>query len=328
MHLKPAVIPGPFQQRVSAIGPGLLARFVLASVPALLLGLWAVGLRSAAELPSSWIDALATGAALWLPRVLLALFVSVAWAVVFSRVRNRQLDTGWLYLAWMFVLLLPAATPLPLVVIGLSFGLLFGCHAFGGTGRYIVNPALLGLVFLEMAYPAAMDHYGVAGASATSTWSLLAGGGPEALFAAGITWRDVVLGLEVAVLGAPSAVLCLAGLGYLVARRLAPWRLPVGALAGLLAMAWLFGGQAWYWFPALGSFTLALAFIACDPTTVPESRAGQWSMGLLFGALTAILRTLNPDHPEGSLQALLLASLAAPVIDHWAALRRRDDQDD
>jgi len=100
------------------------------------------------------------------------------------------------------------------------------------------------------------------------------------------------------------------------------WRVPAGALAGLLITAWAFGTHPWYWQAVTGSFALALAFVASDPTTVPESRAGQWTLGFLFGALTVILRTLNPEHPEGSLQALLLATLASPLVDHWATTRQ------
>ena len=68
-----------------------------------------------------------------------------------------------------------------------------------------------------------------------------------------------------------------------------------------------------------GSFAFALAFVATDPTTTPVTRPGRWTFGIAFGALTIVIRMLNPEHPEGTLFALLLASLLTPLADHLAA---------
>lgn len=315
----PAIKPfnsQPFHQRVNAISARVLSSFLLASVPALMAGLWFLGWYSSEG------QTLGAGVFLWLPRVVLAMLVSYGWAIVFSRSRGRSPDTGWWYIAWLFILLLPASFPLPLLVVGLSFGLLFGCHVFGGTGRYIVNPALLGAVFLSVAYPAALETQGLTAASSISTWSQFITGGPQSLSAIGISWWDAFLSQEAVALGAFSSILCFVGLIFLAARGLTPWRIPAGAMAGLMVTAWAFGAYPWYWQAITGSFALALAFVATDPTTVPESREGQWSLGLLFGALTVILRTLNPEHPEASLQALLLATLVTPLVDHWATARK------
>jgi len=312
-------IPSEFQRRAEALRFSLLSRFILFSTPALLAGLWAVG-EHLPDAGQSWSQAVAQALVLLLPRLAVAALVSFGWALAFARARGRDLDAGWLFAAWFYTLLLPAATPLPLVVIGLSFGLVFGCHVFGGTGRYIVSPALLGAVFLNVAYPAVMGSHWLPGGG-PSTWSLAAGG-EDALAAAGVAWLDAALGREVAAFGVPSAVLCLAGALILVLQGLASPRVIGGGLLGLLLVAVPFEVPGWHWQPVLGSFAFVLAFVATDPSTLPESHAGRWSLGLVYGALTVALRMLNPEHPEGSLFALLLASLITPLVDYWAAARR------
>lgn len=318
--------------------------FILASVPAVILGLWSVGthtlgasagLEGEADWPlrlirdlgadpsqPQFLHAVLLGACYFLPRLAAAALVSLAWAGMFARLRHRALDLGWFHAAWLFTLLLPAGLPLPLLVIGLSFGLVFGCHVFGGTGRYIVNPALLGVVFLTIAYPQSMDSHWVPGHVLPATWTVAATQGQAALAAAGTGWLDLVIGREVAAIGSPAAGACLAGALLLILMGLTSWRIPAGALAALLLAGVGFESVSWQWQPVLGTFAFALAFIATDPSTMPASRHGRWALGLVFGVLTIVIRMLNPEHPEGTLFALLLATLVTPLVDHWAARGR------
>lgn len=230
-------IPADPHRRPGAIDGRLLGWFALASAPALVLGLANLGRRvltsPAAEASDAlnrlgpgadepaWLATLAAGAAFLVPRLAVASVVSLFWAGLFARLRGLRLDPGWFISAWLFTLLLPAGIPLSFVVWGLSFGLVFGCHVFGGTGRYIVSPALLGAVFLTFAYPSAMDGQWVPGTELTTTWSVAAGEGLDAVLEAGTTWLDVALGREVAALGTPAALACLAGAAFLIGLGLA-----------------------------------------------------------------------------------------------------------
>jgi Na+-transporting NADH:ubiquinone oxidoreductase subunit B len=284
----------------------MLNGFLLASFPALLLSLWSIGL-------------IKPGLSLFIPRLAIAILTSLVWVFLFARLRDRQPDPGWLYCAWIFTLLMPAAIPLPLIIIGLSFGLVFGSLVFGGTGRYFVNPALLGAAFLLLAYPALMNGHWLPAGDAASTWSVASGQGTAVLSETGVRWLDVAIGREVAALGVPAAGACLAGALFLILIGLASWRIVIGGLLGMVAVSVGFDSIAWHWQPMLGNFAFALAFIATDPTTTPASRGGRWILGLTFGAVTVVIRMLNPEHPEGTVFALLLASSLAPLADHLAA---------
>ena len=58
-------------------------------------------------------------------------------------------------------------------------------------------------------------------------------------------------------------------------------------------------------------------FVLTDASTLPLTRAGRWIHGLLFGALVVAIRVLDPTHPDGSLFAVLLATLFVPLIDYF-----------
>ncbi len=319
---------------------GTLRQYFIASLPAAVVGVWNLGdrlQRELAEAADVWqlgllgpllesagatdnpLISLALGASFFGPLLITASVTSRAWAEIFSRVRGRPVDEGWFLSAWLYSLLLPATLPLHYAAIGLSFGAVFGCHVFGGTGRYIVNPALLGLAFISISYPDLLAQgRWLPGSDAVSSWALVATEGVEATAAGGMSWAALFLGSETAALGTPSALASLLGVAYLITRKIASASIVAGALIGLLVTAELFGEISWLWHLALGNFAFVLAFIATDQTTRPTSFAGGWAYGALFGVLLIVLRMADPNHPEATVSALLLASLCVPLIDHIA----------
>ena len=58
--------------------------------------------------------------------------------------------------AALFTLSLPPRTPVWVAVVGIVFGVVFGKAVFGGFGRNIFNPALVGRCFIYVAFPAHM----------------------------------------------------------------------------------------------------------------------------------------------------------------------------
>ena len=63
---------------------------------------------------------------------------------IFAVVRKHKIHEGFLVTGLIFPLVLPPTTPLWVVAVGVMFGVLFGKEMFGGTGRNIFNPALVG----------------------------------------------------------------------------------------------------------------------------------------------------------------------------------------
>lgn len=315
--------------RARSAGPGtidrapdttqILSLFIVASLPAALLGAWNAGaghLVAGGAAADSAPAAFAAGLALWLPLLIGAALTALAWEVLFAGLRQRPADPGWAMSAWLYVLLLPPQTPLVFAVLGMSFGAVFGHHVFGGTGRYVASPAVIGALFLHFAYPSLSQ--------ADSTFgSLIALGATATVEHVG--WWSAFAGREPGLLGTPSALAALAGALYLVIRGVVSLRTLGGGLLGLL-LASLGGGLPVHWHFVLGNVAFCWAFVLTDPTTQPLTKSGRWLYGAAFGALVILMREADPAHPDGSLFAVLLAALLVPVID-YATLRvqiRRD----
>jgi len=315
----------------------LLQALIWASLPAAIIGIWNLGfqllrLQAAPALlerldlnpdPASVISCFIAGAAVMAPLLATATAVSGFWAWAFSTLRRQPLDSAWLPMAWLFVLLLPPSTSLPAAALAMSFGAVVGAHIFGGSGRYLASPALLGALFLTMSYPefVAVPLPGT-DIAITSTWAQLAANGIE-----GSTLLPYASGREIGAIGAVSTFACLAGALYLIHAGAASWRIVAGGILGILIPAvfltWadVDGALPGQWHLALGNLAFALAFLITDPGAAPLTRPARWLLGFTTGALTVIIRTLDPAHPEAVLHAALLSVLTVPLWDYLVVRR-------
>ncbi|HZX24305.1 MAG TPA: RnfABCDGE type electron transport complex subunit D [Woeseiaceae bacterium] len=337
--------------------PAALLLVVVATLPAWAVGLWFTGTqiisaagpelaavigpwRAAfvAAVPQAALPA-AVGLAYFLPLLFVALAAGLVWETLFARLRRRPVDCGIFHTAWLLVLLLPAGASPGTVAVGASFAFVVGKLLFGGTGRYLVSPALLGLVFLHFAYPGTPEPalaFPVAGAQPETALDVALAGGTEALAAAGHSLMAVAAGNDIGAFGTTSALACALGAVLLMLGGLVSWRIVVAALVGSLAMtlalnAWGPEDPAfdlpWRWHLVTGGFAFLIAFIATDPVGASVTRPGRWIYGLVIGAAAILFRVANSSHPEGTIYAVLLISLAAPAIDHaviaWQMRRHR-----
>jgi Na+-transporting NADH:ubiquinone oxidoreductase subunit B len=56
--------------------------------------------------------------------------------------------------------------------------------------------------------------------------------------------------------------------------------------------------------------------MATDPVSAAMTERGKWFYGALIGALTILIRVINPAYPEGIMLAILFGNVFAPVIDY------------
>jgi len=342
----------PFVRDVVSV-QGMANNLVIATLPCWLIGLWSLGHQSnlamiALELTQlpGWRGAILTGSGIgydpantfacvvhgfvyFLPAFIVALAVGSIWDAIFAEVRGTPVDEGLLSGAWLFALILPAGAPLYQVGLGMTFGMVVGKQVFGGSGRYLVNPAVLGVTFLLFAYPDLVFGAGawipVPGFTATLPLQVAGAGGVAALLDAGLAWRDLFIGMRPGAVGTMSVLGCLIGAAYLVVTDTASWRVMLGALLGVVVTVFVFNGWAgngnpvvdipWTWHLVLGGLAFGVVFLATDPVACAMTDAGRWAFGVLIGLLAVVIRIANPAHGESILFAVLLASLFAPVID-------------
>ncbi len=66
--------------------------------------------------------------------------------------------------------------------------------------------------------------------------------------------------------------------------------------------------------------------MATDPVSASMTETGKWYYGGLIGAMTILIRAINPAFPEGIMLAILFGNVFAPLIDYFvvqANIKRR-----
>jgi Na+-transporting NADH:ubiquinone oxidoreductase subunit B len=327
--------------------------FVIASLPAWAIGLWNLGYQTnmaiadfQVEDVSGWRGWLLDGSGIgfdagsisacfihgllyFIPVIAVALAVGAFWEALFAKLRKKPVDEGLLAIAWLFALMLPATVPMYQVALGMTFGIVIGKLIYGGSGRYLLSPALLGLVFLAFSYPSLLSGEGawvpLSGYDQPTVLELLTDeGGLSVITAVDYNYWQLFIGNKPGAIGVVSPFGILLGAFFLVLTGVASWRIMLGAAAGFIGIAMISNAVApdhylysvpWYWHIVLGGFVFGTVFIATDPVAGPMTDPGRWGFGILVGSLTMIIRLFNPSYYEGVMFAILLAGIFSPLID-------------
>ncbi len=207
---------------------------------------------------------------------------------------------------------LPPTLPLYMVVIGAFVSIIISKELFGGIGRNIANPAIVGRIFLALAFPVAMTTF-VAPHVTLPSADIVSSATPLSPSAAALTPLTLALGTHAGVLGETSAIAILLGFAYLLATRTIGWQIPVAYVGTVFAMSLLTGhdpiAQA-----LSGGLLLGAVFMATDYTTTPSTTKGKVVFALGCGLITCLIRfwgNLN----EGVAYSILFMNLLVPHID-------------
>ena len=300
-----------------------MSMVIVALVPAVLASIYFFGLRMLAMIVVSY----AVGGAV---------------EVIFAVVRKEEINEGFLVTGLLFPLIMPPAAPLWMVAVGVAFGVLVGKEVFGGTGRNLFNPALVGRCFLLVAYAPVLAASRIApgggwcGRAFEYATDTVSGATPLVAaksepFEKWASFADLFFGSVTGSAGETSALALLAGGIFLVVIGVANWRTVVSILVafGLLTAA-LHGFDlrivAWHFLA--GGLLLGVFFMATDPVTSPMTGAGKVAYGVLIGAVTVLIRNLT-GYVEGVTFAILLGNICAPILDEiFIALHLRRLRDE
>lgn len=229
---------------------------------------------------------------------------------------------------------LPASIPWWIVVIGALVAIGIAKMSFGGLGKNPFNPALVGRVFLLIAYPVQMTSFPQPQWSLTDAFS---GATPLAAMKAGavqsttVDFQDLFFGGIPGSLGEVAAVALLAGFVYLLWRRVITWHTPVAVLGTMALFAFFvalgrhMSGAALYEFPTFhvlaGGAILGAVYMATDYAISPMTHKGMLIYGIGIGAITMCIR-LWGAYPEGMSFAILVMNAAVPLINKYVKPKR------
>jgi Na+-transporting NADH:ubiquinone oxidoreductase subunit B len=284
----------------------------------------------------------------WRVVALLAVVCAAAVAAeyAFTRQWKEPVSSAVLVSAVLFTFSLPPTLPLWMAALGIVFGIVFGKMVYGGFGRNVFNPALTGRAFVYVSFgnymtaqwarpwadfPAGLARWGFtaetapADAFTTATPGMLLKLAPEALAAQGVPASDLsawtlALGQTPGVIGGTSAALTLLCGLYLVWKKTANYRIVLSGFLGFAAvqtLCWACGlGHAVDPLRAAlgGSLVIGLFFYATDPVSASQTNPGRWIYGAFIGAMSSLISTFSA-WPAGTMFAILLANMFAPVMD-------------
>jgi electron transport complex protein RnfD len=280
------------------------------------------------------------GAAAWHfgPGALLLVAASTLGALVPERLfgRGTLLDGSAAITGILLGLTLPPGLPLWMAFLGGVFAIGFGKMVFGGLGRNVFNPALLGRAFLQAAFPVALTTWAPPGGP---WWTLrgdplalpllspaaadtVTGATPLGLMKferTGTDLSDLLLGSTGGSLGETSALVILLCGAFLALRNHLDWRIP----ASILGTVALFAGILHLLDPERhpgplfmllsGGLVLGAVFMATDMVTSPVTHRGRWIFGIGIGVLVVVIRTWG-GLAEGVMYAILLMNALVPFL--------------
>ena len=223
---------------------------------------------------------------------------------------------------------LPASIPWWIVIIGAFVAIGVAKMTFGGLGKNPFNPALVGRVFLLIAYPVQMTSFPTVENPALDA---LSGATPLAAVkfgtaAGSLPMTDLLLGNMPGSLGEVAAVAIILGFLYLLWRKVITWHIPVTVLATMAVFAFVValtkgGDAALLWqFPLFhvlaGGAMLGAIFMATDYATSPMTVKGSVIFAIGIGAITMCIR-LWGAYPEGMSFAILIMNACVPLINKY-----------
>ena len=228
---------------------------------------------------------------------------------------------------------LPASIPWWIVVIGAFVAIAIAKMTFGGLGKNPFNPALVGRVFLLIAYPVQMTTFLM---PVNGAFDALSGATPLAAVKHGaaadvLGVQELLLGNMPGSMGEVAALALLCGFVYLLGRRVITWHIPVTVLATMALFAFVVAlcsgesGAALWQLPLFhmlaGGAILGAVFMATDYSTSPMTVRGGVIFAVGIGAITMCIR-LWGAYPEGMSFAILIMNACVPLINKYVKPKR------
>jgi Na+-translocating ferredoxin:NAD+ oxidoreductase subunit D len=332
-----SIAAGPFAHDRSSVDR-IMLQVCLALVPATLFGLVMFG----------W-----PAINLWIITCASALATEAACLHLMGQPQRRLLDGSALLTGWLLAISLPPWAPWWIGVGGSVFAIGIGKQLYGGIGQNIFNPAMLARVALLIAFPLHMTTWALpaplfsAGAPGfLEGLSITFGGMPltdgmvgatalgnlkteltlnhtaDEILSKSFSFWSAFFGTTAGSMAETSEFLLLLGGGWLIAKKIIHWEIPVSMLLAVFVMGVIAqqanpaGYPGGFYHLASGGLIMGALFIATDPVTSPVSRTGRLIFGAGCGVLIYLIRTWG-NFPEAVAFAVLFMNALTPLIDRY-----------
>ena len=271
-------------------------------------------------------------------RSLLLCLVTSAAAVfsewIFKRKANKPVSEAVFVTSILFTLTLPPSTPYWVAALGIAFGIVFGKEVFGGFGRNVFNPALVGRAFVYVSFPKFLTIQWTQNAFNSS---LLGGftsyiqpqidgvstATPMLLFRSTgqlTDYRSLLFGNISGSMGETSAILIILAGIYLLYTKTAAKESMLGVIIGFVGLTLTMNLIGVEQVPnpifglLSGGILFGAVFMATDPISSPKTKEAKWIYGILIGMITVVIRGFAL-FAGGIMFAILIGNTFAPILD-------------
>ena len=290
----------PAPQISSAVTTHIIMRDVLVSlIPATLAAVAFFGLRAALVIAVS-IGSCVLFEYLW-----------CRWRHLPNTVNDLSAAVTGLLLAFN----VPSTLPFYMVIIGAFVAIIMTKELFGGIGRNFANPAIVGRIFLAVAFPVAMTNFVQPNQifPFPPPVDMMSSATPLAPTAEPTSLLALFVGQHAGVLGETSALALLLGSIFLLYRPVITWHIPASYL-GTVALLSLLAGKDPLVQLCSGGVMLGAIYMATDYSTCPATKRGKLVFGIGCGLITCLIRFYG-NLNEGVAYSILFMNLLVPYID-------------
>ena len=270
-------------------------------------------------------------------QIFLACITGLITEALFLRLRGSEIkpeiaDGSVVLTAILLAISIPSIAPWWIIVLGVSFAVIFGKQIFGGLGNNPFNPAMLGYAFLLISYPMQMTQWPADYLSMGQAVDVIFGlsniDGLTGATSLDYLKTQLTMGISIQELELNSISQLWINIGfllggiYLLLRRIILWQIPVSLLLGVVVMSTVlslvdsnqFASSLFH--VVNGATMLAAFFIATDPVTASTTPSGRIIYGFLIGILIVIIRVFG-GYPDAVAFAVLLLNITVPLIDFY-----------
>ncbi len=288
--------------------PQMMQQVLLALVPGVLV----------------WVLLFGGGAiVMLLAAVAAALLAEVSCLYLRGRPLKTVTDGSAVVTAVLLVLCLSPAAPFWVAMVAAAFAIAIGKHAFGGLGRNLFNPAMLGFAFALISFPQYLLQWptgaGVVDAVSSATPLIMLTDGlkqmrmVDELFGAMRSTNVLNMYLWLALAWFVGGI-------YLIVRRVIDWKPSACMLLAMFVVAGIFWGYdqqrylAPWWHCCLGGTMLAAFFVVTDPVSSPTVLRAQLVFVCGVAVLTWWIRHFGVL-ADGIAFSVLIMNAFAPLLD-------------
>lgn len=221
--------------------------------------------------------------------VLSAVVTEKLFSKIFLDDTNSIHDLSAIITGILLAMTLAPLTPLPIVVFGAAMAVIFGKLMYGGIGKNILNPAVVGREFMTVFFSISMSS----GAIWFSQEALIL---PKINFFANFykapftSYLDELLLTSSGSLGSYSAFALILGGLYLLLKNRISWHIPVSLFATFFLITTLLKGDTSV---SIGGLLLTGIFMATDMPTSPSFAGGKIYYGIMLGLIIVLLSLLG-----------------------------------